>query len=263
MTCDWSDLERLAVETERRAELGIAVLAPDGGRWSRNGERQFPAASTVKIPVMVEIFRRIDRGALALDDLHRLDRAEKTPGTGVLLHMHAGLALSVADLLSLTMSVSDNTAANILIELAGLPAINATMAELGMAGSVLGRKMRGFTPIPGEGPNLATADDYVGLLQAILDGRAASPASCAAMLALLESQQNRRCIGRHVPAAAGWRWGSKSGNNVGELNDVGFVAGPGGTMLIAVYCRGIADEREGEAAVAGLALAAMRATGLI
>lgn len=261
MTIDWSDLERLAAEMERHADIGLSVVAPDGAAWSRNGARQYPSASTVKIPIMIAIYRMIDRGELALDDLHVVRAAEKSPGSGVLLHMHAGIALSIADLLYLMMSISDNTATNILIELAGMPAVNAAMADLGMAGSILGRPMRGRLAIAGEQENYSTPEDYTRALQALFDGEAASPASCAAMLATLEKQQNRRRIGRHVPAEAGWRWGSKTGTNKeGVVNDVGFVTGPRGTMLIAAYCRNITDEILAEEIIANLTRAAMRAT---
>ncbi|MCA9861309.1 MAG: serine hydrolase, partial [Thermomicrobiales bacterium] len=204
-------LEQLIDRLDDGIDVGVGVIGPDGERWAHNPDRQFPSASTVKIPIMIEVYRMVDRGQVALDDTHVLTRAEKSPGSGVLRHLHAGLALSVADLLYLMMSISDNTATNILIDLAGMERINATMRELGMTNSVLGRPMRGRLAIEGEQENLATPDDYTRVLDALFRHEAASAASCEAMIATLERQQNRRRIGRHVPTTKGYRWGSKTG----------------------------------------------------
>ena len=263
MSIDWTILRERVDELGKGCDLGVSVVAPQGETWSRQGGVRFPSASTAKIPIMIEIYRMMDRGEIALDDTHTLRSAEKSPGSGVLRFLHSGLQLSIGDLLYLMMSISDNTATNILIDLAGMDRINATMQALGMSGSILGRPMVGQLAIEGEQENLATPDDYTRAVGAIFDGEAASEGACKAMLATLERQQNGRRIGRHVPAVDGYRWGSKTGTNTGIVNDVGFVTGPAGTMLIAVYCRGIGSEAAGEEVIAEVTQAAMKATGTI
>ena len=59
------------------------------------------------------------------------------------------------------------------------------------------------------------------------------------MITMLECQQNGRRIGRHVPEAPDVRWGSKTGGLKGVTNDVGFVTGPGGRLILAVFCEGM------------------------
>ena len=262
MNADWTILRKTVDELGEICDVGVSVVAPRGETWSRHGDVRFPSASTAKIPIMIEIHRMLDRGEIGLDDQHRLRSREKSPGSGVLRFLHAGLELSLADLLYLMMSISDNTATNILIEMAGMDRINATMQSLGMSASILGRPMVGRLAIEGEPENLATPDDYTRAVGAIVQGEAASTRACRAMLATLERQQNARRIGRHVPADSGYRWGSKTGTNTGIVNDVGFVTAPAGTVCIAVYCRGVESEVAGEEVIAEVALAAMRATGV-
>ena len=263
MSVDWTVLREKVDELEGRCEIGVSVVAPRGGAWSRRGDGRFPSASTAKIPIMIEIHRMVDRGEIAFDDLHRLESREKSPGSGVLRYLHAGLELSLADLVYLMMSISDNSATNILIDLAGMDRVNATMRSLGMGGSILGRPMVGRLAVEGEQENIATPEDYTRAVGAIVDGTAASANACAEMLVTLERQQNGRRIGRHVPEGSAYRWGSKTGTNTGIVNDVGYVAGPAGTLCIAVFCRGIESEVAGEEIIAEVARAAMRAAGIV
>lgn len=263
-TTDWSAVESLASTAERDGgAVGVAVLGPDGQQFGFRAERAFRAASTVKIPIMVTISRDIDAGARSLDDRYVLRDAVKTPGSGILLHLHDGIELTLADLLYLMMSISDNTATNILIDMAGMERVNATMRALGMTGSTLGRIMKGRPARDDEQENWATPSDYVRAIQAILDGRAASPASCERMVATLEQQQNPRRIARFLPDGAGIRWGSKTGSISGVTNDAGFVIGPGGTLIIAVYCEGLADPHTGEQVIGEISRAALATTGIL
>jgi beta-lactamase class A len=257
MAPNWSKVEQAVASAEEKASVGVAVIAPDGSTWSKNGDRQFQAASTVKIPLMIEIYRMIDRDELALDDVFRLERSDKTPGSGVLTHMHAGIELTLADILYLMMSISDNTATNYLIDLAGFSAVNTTMQELGMTNSVLARKMAGRSAANPDLENWAAPSDYARSIQAILDGSAASASSCTAMVATLEKQQNGRRIGRNVPTSDGYSWGSKTGSLDGICNDVGFVATPDGTLVIAVFTSEVPDQIVGEQLIANITGAAL------
>lgn len=268
---DWTALSAAIATAEASASgggctLGVAVIAPSGARFSHNGTRRFTAASTMKIPVMVELFRRIDQGRESLAHVHVLREDDKVGGSGVIKELHAGIALTVADLAYLMMAISDNSATNILIDRVGMAETNALMKALGMENSCLGRKVRGRPPIAGETENLAVPDEYAGLMAALFDDRAASPAACAAMIALLEKQTNDRRIARHLPrpGASGGearpRWGTKTGSLSGVVNDVGFIMTPQGPLLLAVYCE-IADPNEGEAVIGAVARAALACTG--
>jgi len=263
MSHDWSEVERAVAATERFGTVGACLVAPDGEVWTHEGSRRFKAASVVKIPLMIETYRRVEDGALRLDEPYTLVVSDKAAGSGVLLHLHPGLTVTIEDLVYLMMSISDNSATNILIRRVGMDRVNATMRVLGMTESTLGREMKGRGAEPGEAENWATPRDYARAIRAILDGEAAGPAGCAAMVTMLERQQNPRRIGRYVPETEGVRWGSKTGGLKGVTNDVGFVSGPGGRLILAVFCEGMADLHVGEQCIGEIARAAMRATGVV
>lgn len=234
----WQPLAEYVQQQESGGvRIGVAVQAPDGDRFSLRGDERFISASTIKIPIMVEIFRSIDRGNLALDDLFTLTREDICPGSGVLLQLHPGIELTLRDLLYLMMSISDNTATNMLIDLAGMEQVNATIAALGMTHSALGRKMRGVPAAEGSPENWATPNDFRAAIEAILTGTAASRESCDGMIELLMLQQNSRRIGRYFPEGS-VPWGSKTGT-VGDVShDAGFVRMPGGDVIVTVFTQG-------------------------
>jgi beta-lactamase class A len=257
---DWTGLSAAIAEAEAAGcTLGVAAIAPGGDRFAHNGDRRFVAASTVKIAIMLELFRRIDAGQDSLDAIHVLKPEDRATGGGVVKELHPGLAFTVADLCYLMMAISDNTTTNILIERVGMAAVNAAMRSLGMERSCLGRIMRGRPVAATEQENWSVAAEYAGLVAAILAGRAASAQSCAAMVAMFEKQTNDRRIARHLPRGENRpRWGSKTGSLTGVVNDVGFIITPKGPLVLAVYCE-IADPNDGEAVIGAVARAALAA----
>ncbi len=255
---NWSDVEDVIARAEATgAILGVAISSPGGARFSHHGGRGFAAASTVKIAIMIELFRQIDAGRLSLEQ-HRLYRAEdKTNGSGVIMHLRPGLNFTLYDLAYLMMSISDNAATNMLIDLVGMEAVNATMRAMGMVKSVLGHKMAGRPALACEIENWAVPDEYLAMMSLILAGEAASAESCAQMVALLETQQNNRRIGRFLKRPEGPRWGSKTGSLPGVVNDVGFVMTEAGPLCLAVFCEGV-EALAGEEMIGLIAQAALR-----
>lgn len=260
---NWTLVEEVVAEASEQGTVGVSIIGPDGATWSHHGDRKFGAASTVKIPIMVEIFRQIDAGKRALDDRYTLVDEDRTPGSGVMLHLHSGMEFTTNDLIYLMISISDNMATNLLIRMAGMENVNRTMANLGMVNSILGREMKGRPATADEQENLATPNDYAQAIRAILDGEAASRASCDAMTAMLEKQQNGRRIARYLPPAASIRWGSKTGSISGVTNDAGFILAPNGRLIVSVYCENFPDQHVGEQVIGDVSRAAMAVTGVV
>lgn len=262
-TTDWSAVERIIAGAEAGGgSVGVTLVGPNGDTFTHNADRKYGAASTVKIPLMVEIFRQIDRGERSLDDQYTLVDADRAAGSGVILELHTGITLTLNDLIYLMMAISDNTATNILIDYAGMDNVTATMRELGMTQSLLGRKMKGRPAEEGEQENWATPGDYARLMQALLANQVASADSCAKMVAMLEKQQNTRRISRYLPESDKIRWGSKTGSVRGVTNDVGFVTTDAGTLILSIYCEGLADQHVGEKVIGDITRAALEATGV-
>lgn len=226
------------------ARVGLCALLPDGTRIGHRENEVFKSASTIKIAIMIELFRKIDRGELTLDDTYVLKMDDKVPGSGVLQELHAGIELTLRDVLYLMISISDNPATNILIDHVGMDAVNATMRELGLKESVLGRPMRGRPANDDEQENLATPAEFARLVESILDGAAASAESCVAMLEMLKLQSNSRRIGRFVPTDL--EWGSKTGSYETVVNDVGFIMTKDGPLIVSVFSEDVADVVTGE-----------------
>jgi len=121
-----------AIAAEVGGVVGVAArnLASKAA-VSIRADELFPMASCFKVPIMVEVMRRVDAGELRLDDRLTLTDGDKSPGS-TLIHCHEGLRPSVRDLLYLMITLSDNTATDMLWRLVGLGAVNATMRSLGL-----------------------------------------------------------------------------------------------------------------------------------
>lgn len=116
--------------------------APIGGEAIEyQSELPLVAASVIKIPIMVEAFRRFGEGTLDPDMEVEVRAEHKKPSCGALTYMHDGLKVTVLDLVTLMIIVSDNTATNLMIDLLGVDAVNRTMEALGVPGIRLRRKL--------------------------------------------------------------------------------------------------------------------------
>ena len=109
-----------AIAARLGGTVGVAARnLASGAEIHVAADELFPMASCFKIPIMVEVMRQVDAGALRLDDRLTLTEADKSPGS-TLIHCHEGLRPSVRDLLYLMITLSDNTATDMLWRLVGL-----------------------------------------------------------------------------------------------------------------------------------------------
>ncbi|HEY2943749.1 MAG TPA: class A beta-lactamase [Vicinamibacteria bacterium] len=136
-------LESLAREVERlsRASGGIvgvsALHLQTGRRVALRGGERFPMASSYKVPIAVELLRRVDAGELSLDQMVTVGPGDLHPGSGTLseLFNKPGVSLSIRNLLELMLLISDNSATDMLLARAGGgAAVTARMRALGIDG---------------------------------------------------------------------------------------------------------------------------------
>jgi beta-lactamase class A len=258
----WTNLERAVAETP--FDAGVSLLTLSGETWGHNADTPYSAASVIKIPIMIQIFHQIDAGQRSLDDIYTLKNDDKTPGSGVLLEMHEGLNLSLYDLLYLMMSISDNTATNLLIDFAGIEDVNQRMREWDMTGSVLNRKMQGKPAEPGQKENYIVPSECSEMIRKILIGEAASPQSCESMTHILTTQQNKRRLARPLkPEHNHIEWGSKTGTIKGVCNDCGFFRSGSDGIILSVLQQDVSDDLTGEAAIGAIAEAALKDAGFL
>lgn len=138
-----SALPRLEREVARLAKgaggiVGIsAIHLETGRRLSLNGSERFPMASTFKVPIAVQLLTRVDRGEIQLDQMVPIQQSDLHPGSGTLtdLFNKPGVALSVRNLMELMLLISDNSATDVCLRLAGGPgAVTARMRAAGING---------------------------------------------------------------------------------------------------------------------------------
>ena len=135
--------ERLQNEVTRLTKIsdgvvGLSALHVESGRRiSLNSADRFPMASTFKVPVAVQLLSRVDRGEIKLNQMIRIEPHDLHPGSGTLSNLfnNPGVELSVRNILELMLLISDNSAADISLRLAGGgEAVTAKMRELGIEG---------------------------------------------------------------------------------------------------------------------------------
>ncbi len=252
---------------------GIQRLAPQFsgvlGVWSHslvsgetiewNAEDVFPSASTIKLPILYEVYRQAADKRFRLTDTRTVAATDVVPGSGVLKDLTPGITLSIRDLATLMIVVSDNTAANLLIDLVGIDAVNQAMKTLGFHATVLGHKF--FRAPAGAVPNSSTPADLGRLLVQIGRHRVLTPAACEEMLRILRQQHYTDHITRKIVDYDGFleagvepvvTVASKSGAIRGTRNDVALIERRDGRYVIAMMTRDCADRRfyvDNEAAV--------------
>ena len=225
-------------------------------------DQVLPAASTIKILILVALARAVDEGRLSLDTVVPVLDSQRVGGSGVLIGLTTpDLALTLADHAWLMITVSDNTASNVLIDAVGFNSIHATQQRFRLRGTSLNRRFLGRLPDPGMPENVATARDLVTVLHGIADGSAASTDLCGWMLSILDDQHYKDQLGRFLPPSVSFA--GKSGWLEGICHDCGILTGPNGRAAVAVLTQGITDKYEaaslmgtiGAAAVADLRIA--------
>lgn len=223
-----------------RAEVE-AVIARAGGSWciaarlgcgelfSREPRTVVPAASTVKTAILLTALGQIDRDALEPDLSLELPRV-RTGGAGVLSHLPGVERLSVTELLTLMVAVSDNTATNLLIDTLGFDAVNECARELGARDTRLARRMMDANAAAEGRENTTTARDQTILLEALTEGRALSRRSTAAARAMLAVRQTADGMPSLLPSRT--RVLRKTGELPGIRHDVGVVELPDGREIV-------------------------------
>ncbi len=211
-------------------DVGIVVKdLATGYTSSVNAGADMPAASTIKIPVMVEVFRQMSRGAFGLDRPLHLRASDRDWGWGDLADAPVGTQRTVSQLLWLMITESDNTATNELIRLVGRAHINTTMAKLGLRHTVVGDYIRS----DGDIRSLRTTPgDMSNLLEAMFQKRLIDEWSSRAMLAILVGQHHNSLL--PAPLPLGISVAHKTGTLHDTLNDVGIVFMRGEPYVIAV-----------------------------
>lgn len=244
------------------AEIGVSFYDLQTGQVFEFNEKQMMhAASTMKVPVMIELFRQAAAGKFSLDDSVTIKNEFRSIVDGSpysinddserSLYNRIGQQATIRELMSLMITWSSNLATNLLIELVQAEKVMATMRELG-ANDI--QVLRGVEDIKAYSKGLnnrTTAHDMMLVLRAIAEHRAATPAACDEMIATLKKQHFTEGIGAGLPA--GVEIASKSGAITAIQHDCGIVFPPGRKpYVLIVLTHGIANQADAQHAIAGI-----------
>lgn len=242
-------LEAILAQSTGRFGL-VIVKASTQETIAINPDAVFPSASMIKVPIMLEVMRRAASGNLSLDTLIPVTREVKVDG-GILQELRTGLPLTVRELVTLMIIVSDNTATNMLIELIGMEAVNDTMKHFGANSTLLRRKMMDFAAAKNGRENLTTAAD----MALLFEGLAKNSLGFATdynklMLDILKRQQIEDKLRFYLPA--GIELAHKTGTLPGAEHDGGILYLPGGPYIISIFTDQLSSNQQGLRLVAKL-----------
>ena len=174
---------------EMPGRIGVYIRPLGGEAMEHNADMPLVAASVIKVPIMVAAFRMRNEGKLDFNQIVEIRPEHKKPSCGALTYMHDGLKVTVLDLITLMIILSDNTATNLMIDLLGVDVVNETMDMLGIPGICLRRKLfepelarRGIT-------NTITARGVGMLLARMAEGKLLGGESDGAMMDILTKQR--------------------------------------------------------------------------
>jgi len=164
-------VERRVKEVSEKLDgvAGIAVKDLKSGFTIFINENEiFPQASSIKIAILLEIFKKVEEGNLKFDEFLDLKRDWKVGGSGILQHLgEPSLSISIKDLCILMIVLSDNTATNMLIDRTGIDSINRRLDSIGLKKTKLNRKMMDVSAVKEGRENLSTPLEMMSLLESI------------------------------------------------------------------------------------------------
>ncbi|HEU0107600.1 MAG TPA: serine hydrolase [Vicinamibacteria bacterium] len=254
-------LERVRALTEGR-DVGL-VLVPLDGRDAVMVEpdKTFHAASTMKVPVMIELFRQAEAGKLRLEDPLPIVNEFHSIVDGSVYHLSVGddsdaevykavgKTMTLRELCEAMITVSSNLAANLLIERVGVDNIRTTVARLGATGVNVRRGVEDQKAFDQGLNNTTTARGLALLLQKLASGQAVSARSDAEMVAILKRQKFNDGIPAGVPE--GTPIAHKTGTITKVHHDAAIVYGPRPFVLV-ILVRGIQEQKESAALMAAI-----------
>ena len=250
------------------ATVGVSARHLKSGREIRhNADDVFFTASTLKVPVLVELYRQVDLGIIDLNRRVGLTDSLRVPGSGILKEMTAGINPTVHDLAMLMIIISDNTATDILYDLVGRDNLDNTMRELGLHQTRIPMTVRqllfsvvgldpenadhtcdlcaqrlfneeyvhdgaGYDP---DRSDVSSPADLCRLLELLYSGDILSSVSRKGALDILKRQQLRTVIPYALPV--GTTVAHKTGFYLGVRADAGIVYSPTGPYTIAIMAK--------------------------
>jgi beta-lactamase class A len=245
----WQKLQqRVAKEVDDiDGMMAVGIYDLKTGTWvMAHGDEVMPQASSIKITVLLELYRQVQQGKLKLEDAYVVRQEDIVQDSDMLGALSPGARITLRDLATMMVAVSDNGATNVLIDRVGMENVNRTLQELGLKTTKLRRKMMDLKGA-GEGrENISTVREMVTLLRLIHEGKVLNPQLTPdfwKMLASKKDSRMRHAIPDEVVVA------SKPGSLEGVRNESGVVFVKDRPFVVSVMTSYLHNEKDGEEAI--------------
>jgi beta-lactamase class A len=246
----WQKLQEELRSVDRNLDgvMGLAVkdLASDE-TFFIHGDEIMPQASSIKIAVLAALYQQAQQGKLKLGEEYVVRQEDLVPGSDIMLGLTPGVTrLTLRDLATMMVAVSDNSATNVLIGRVGLENVNAMLDGLGLHATRLRRKMMDLKAAAEGRENLSTPREMMALLETVYRGKLLNKEMTADFLKLLSTHKESSML-QGLPDDA------VAANKPGELeavrNDSGIVLVKGRPYILCVMTAYLKDEKDGSAAI--------------
>ena len=248
--------EVTAIAARHDGVMGISILdLTDHRSFVLNGDQVFPTASTIKLPLLVELYRQDQDGNGArLLDHYTVNRADLVEGSAIMRGLSPGVSVVTNhDLAQFMVAVSDNAATNVLMGRVGMQKVNAMLRAQGLTQTMLRRKMMDIAAAQRGDENVSTPRELTRVLELLSSGAILGQPATQALLEQLATGKDSY-IPRRLPPEV--RVANKPGDLDGVRVDAGIVYAAHRPFAIAVMTTMDRDERAAEEAIAAVALAA-------
>jgi beta-lactamase class A len=255
----WMKLEKSILDVDRNLDgvMGVAIVdLTDGHKYLLHANDVFAQASSIKICVLAELYRQAQQGKLKLTDLYTVNAADLVQDSDIMGGLTPGITqITLRDLATMMVAVSDNSATNVLIDRVGMDNVNAFLKAQGLHETKLRRKMMDLKAA-GEGrENVSTPNEMLNLLQALYRGEILNKEMTADFFKVL-STHKESFIPRDLPDDL--KMANKPGELEGVRNDSGVIFVDKRPYILCVMTAYLHRERDGEEAISNVSLAAWR-----
>jgi beta-lactamase class A len=255
----WEKLASSITNVDRELDgvLGAAIEDLSSGETHfRHEDEVFPQASSIKIAVLAELYRQAQQGKLKLTDLYTVQSSDLVPDSDIMGGLTPGLTkITLRDLATMMVAVSDNSATNVLIDRVGMENVNALMDSLGLHHTRLRRKMMDLKAASEGRENVSTPREMMTLLDSLYRGKVLGPELTEDFFKILSTHKDS-FIPRNLPD--GLKIANKPGELEGVRNDSGIVFVERRPYVICLMSTYLRRERDGEEAISEISLEAYR-----
>lgn len=243
-----SQLEKIVKNELINFNGNVSIYANDfkGNVIDINSNEEYNSASCIKVYILVELFRQVHLGKKSLDEKLRYNSENYVNGSGVLQYLTPGLELSVKDIATLMMIISDNVATNIMIDYLGIDNINRTIKELGCTDTELYCKFESVEDKPFSKTN---AKDYAHIFELINNYELWDKSISTQIIEILKNQKYHEMVGDGIPKV--YREtenefinyiATKSGKYQSVRNDGGIVSTKYGNYILTIFIKDFLDQ---------------------